>query len=407
MKRRRLPPVPETQLAELIRAHAAAYKAKGRDKHAGGMMQAADIIDGALNQAGTGDPTVARIVMLEARVLKLEGAKSPLPPEMDRRSARGKQTPRETAADLVKAIEMEPARRGKREVPLKRVAASSGAAPAGDGVSTEDAALAPGELLALRAAAQVKAAGRTNDELIAIIGYKATSLRTFLGNLRAVGYMETAGGRHFATDAGAARVAGLGSLPVGSALLKAALEKVSRGEAQILNRAAHGVTEEHAPVVTLAALVGEATGLQATSVHEAHRPRWHIRRLRRARGRSRPDRCHELRVRQTRLTSGARTRSAHRRRGRRDRTGTRRRRRAPEAPMTEQRRRMPPPTRRVAEEPLDRHLVRSFIVRECNTAEEVIDRAPVFSRKYNLAVDRLEEIKDVLEALERVAPGEP
>jgi hypothetical protein len=67
------------------------------------------------------------------------------------------------------------------------------------------------------------------------------------------------------------------------------------------------------------------------------------------------------------------------------------------------RRRMPPPTRRVAEEPLDRRLVRGFIERERDAAEEIIDRVPVFSRKYNLAVDRLEEIRDVLEALERVA----
>lgn len=54
-------------------------------------------------------------------------------------------------------------------------------------------------------------------------------------------------------------------------------------------------------------------------------------------------------------------------------------------------------------QPLDVQLVRRFLQNESDAAEDIIDRVPVFSGRYNRAVDRLEEVKDVLEALDRIA----
>lgn len=49
---------------------------------------------------------------------------------------------------------------------------------------------------------------------------------------------------------------------------------------------------------------------------------------------------------------------------------------------------------------IDERIVRAFLERETLAAEEVIDRVPVFSKKYNDAVDRVEEIEAVTEALD-------
>ena len=54
---------------------------------------------------------------------------------------------------------------------------------------------------------------------------------------------------------------------------------------------------------------------------------------------------------------------------------------------------------------IDERIVRAFLEREVLAAEEVIDRTLVFGKRYNDAVDRVEEIEAVTEALDSVVCG--
>jgi hypothetical protein len=54
---------------------------------------------------------------------------------------------------------------------------------------------------------------------------------------------------------------------------------------------------------------------------------------------------------------------------------------------------------------IDERIVRAFLDREVMVAEEIIDRVPVFGKKYNDAVDRVEEIEAVTEAIDEVVKG--
>jgi hypothetical protein len=249
--RRRKTPV--TTIAAQIRAYAVNYAASGQKDHAAGMIQAAGMIDelasrdgGLLEPVKAAQPSGAHgsaFALLEARVARLEAAMRspgatllavPAVLEMDRASSGESKTPRNIARSLV----------------------------------GEEVSLTPGEERILAAVAQSaysagnnEDTGRSNDELTAMVDYRATSLRTYLGNLRAAGYVETARGRHVTTSAGYARVKDYPRLPIGDALYKWWVDKLSGGEATILR----GI-EAHQGGVRLDELCGPATGLKATSV---------------------------------------------------------------------------------------------------------------------------------------------
>jgi hypothetical protein len=94
-----------------------------------------------------------------------------------------------------------------------------------------------------------------------MVDYRATSLRLYLGNLRAAGYVESSKSGHMATAAGRARAKSHAPIPVGPALFAWWRDRLPAGEAKILSYVA-GVT---GPVI-VAALVGPVTGFQATTV---------------------------------------------------------------------------------------------------------------------------------------------
>jgi hypothetical protein len=130
------------------------------------------------------------------------------------------------------------------------------------GVDEPGATLSRGEWRILAAVSQAGELGRRNDALTAMVDYRATSLRTYLGNLRAAGYVETRAGVHVATDAGRARVADYPALPVGADLLEWWCSRLSGGERRILREVA-GASD----ALSVSRLVGEGTtGLRETSV---------------------------------------------------------------------------------------------------------------------------------------------
>ena len=90
---------------------------------------------------------------------------------------------------------------------------------------------------------------------------RATSLRTYLGNLRAAGYVESNGGAHIATAAGCERIKGHEKMLVGEALYRWWLERLPEGEAKILRRVA--VT---GGMATRTLSEDPTVGLKATSV---------------------------------------------------------------------------------------------------------------------------------------------
>lgn len=118
--------------------------------------------------------------------------------------------------------------------------------------------LSTGEGLIL--AAIVQRGDATNDELTAMLDYRETSLRTYLGNLRAAGYVESEGGRHRATQAGETHGSGYGQQKTGHDLFLWWTDQLSEGEAKIL-RLIYNFDTTH-----VAALVGPPTGLKETSV---------------------------------------------------------------------------------------------------------------------------------------------
>jgi len=48
---------------------------------------------------------------------------------------------------------------------------------------------------------------------------------------------------------------------------------------------------------------------------------------------------------------------------------------------------------------IDERIVQRFLEREEDRAQAIVDVAPVFGKRYDAAVERLEEIEDVREAL--------
>jgi hypothetical protein len=46
---------------------------------------------------------------------------------------------------------------------------------------------------------------------------------------------------------------------------------------------------------------------------------------------------------------------------------------------------------------IDRRLLRSYLLRKAADQQEAIDKAPVFSKRYGVAVDELEEIEELLQ----------
>ena len=242
-----------TAVAAKIRAYAVNYAASGQKEHAAGMVQAADMID-ELSARGGGllEPVKAAplsgshgsaLTTLEARVAHLEAALRALeiieaeetvpPQEMDRKASRTGRTPREMARSSGSTVSLTP---GEERI-LAAVAQSAYSAG-----NSEDT-------------------GRSNDELTAMVDYRATSLRTYLGNLRAAGYVETVRGRHMVTAAGSARVEDYQRLPVGDALYAWWVGKLGAGEGVILR----GIASKQGGV-RLEELCGAATGLKATSV---------------------------------------------------------------------------------------------------------------------------------------------
>ena len=242
---------PESAVAAKIRGFAAGYAREGRQEYAAGMRHAADVVDGLLGRSDSSliaslaipDGLEARVAKLEGRVAELTGGKQPVLNSNGavQRPARG--ATKELARVLAGALVPGPS--GMRTIPSP----------------PPDAALAPGEERILAAISQRGADGVSNNELTAMVKYRATSLTTYLSNLRAAGYVVTDFGLHVATSAGRLRVEGYEKLPVGADLLAWWLGRISPGEQRILQHIAKA-----SGVVRVGTLIGEATGMRATSV---------------------------------------------------------------------------------------------------------------------------------------------
>lgn len=48
------------------------------------------------------------------------------------------------------------------------------------------------------------------------------------------------------------------------------------------------------------------------------------------------------------------------------------------------------------ESTVDRHLMRSYLMRKAQQQQAIIDSVPVFSKRYGAAVDELEEIEELI-----------
>lgn len=240
---------PETPIAARIRAYATGYEADGRDEWAGGMRQAADLVDSLLPLERAGNPLTP---LLDPP--PLFGAPTPLS-ELEERVTRlealiGGRTLSEFEERL--SANAPPAKTHKKRSPARE--------PGNGLLSTPGAHLSTGEELIL--AALEEHGHRSSDELSALVGYRSTSLRTYLGNLRAAGFVATGSGRHAATGAGEARVAGHTPLPIGKALFEQWLEILPLGERTILSYMGKAGREN----LRVVDLVGDATRLKSTSV---------------------------------------------------------------------------------------------------------------------------------------------
>ncbi len=124
-------------------------------------------------------------------------------------------------------------------------------------------ALSRGEEHILAALSQHGA--RTSDELCALVDYRATSIYTYLSNLRAVGYIVSEAGHHATTLPGDEHAAGHDPIPIGPALYQAWLGRpgLSAGEKVILER----IAQAGPSGMRAGDLVGETTGLKGTSVY--------------------------------------------------------------------------------------------------------------------------------------------
>ena len=244
----------EQPVAVKIRAYAAGYAAGGQKEHAQGMLQAADIVDKLLG--GTGAMPLGAALgasEIEARVARLETAVFP-----NGSYEIGKMGPSSIAFAV----------RPAREKPPPKAITPLLTAPALQITPQGDVALVPGEECILAAIVQHgpptgRLSGVSNSDLIALTDYQATSIRIYLGNLRAAQFVVTINGLHHATPAGRARVAGFDRIPIGAALYNRWLGQRPPGEAKILRYAAEHAGAEGVPTRDP---VGDAIGLQATSV---------------------------------------------------------------------------------------------------------------------------------------------
>lgn len=50
----------------------------------------------------------------------------------------------------------------------------------------------------------------------------------------------------------------------------------------------------------------------------------------------------------------------------------------------------------IAPTPIDKRLMRSYLIRKAQEQQNIIDSVPVFGRRYGVAVDELEEIEELL-----------
>lgn len=285
MTRRRK--TPETPVASKLRAYAAQYKASGQGERALGMAQAADIVDELASKgelralpplledpaAVTGttagalarrlDDVVRRLAPLEAYVLPRVKAKGKL-----RVQANGMlraATPEEVA-EAERVVEEEQRRaEAERQAELaertpaeldaeQRAVMGIGPAPR----ASEHLILS--ELRILAACEHFGQRGCSYEELTAVTDYRMTSLRTYLGNLRAAGCVETVQGHHRVVPGSypAHRLEEYAPL-VGRALLERRLEELPSGERKILEYVARKGE-------TTATDIGEATAFKKTSV---------------------------------------------------------------------------------------------------------------------------------------------
>jgi hypothetical protein len=252
-KRRRK--TPESDIANRIRAYAATYAATGEKEYARGILDAANMVDDLLSRGrrlGMGDPPAD--TSLDERVTRLEVAVAELTKGASRRGIVGIRVARVHRTELAALVRKAPA-----EPKPNGLLAPAREAAGVDGAS----ALTVGEVRTLTAIAKRAEVGATTDELVAMVALRTTSIKTYLGNLRAGGYVTSEKGRHRATADGKARVYGLAPIPSGAELCQRWLSdgKLSRGEETLLRT----ISESPGPV-EVSALFGIATGLQATSV---------------------------------------------------------------------------------------------------------------------------------------------
>jgi hypothetical protein len=251
---------PETAISAKIRTYAATYAASGQKERAEGMLQAADLIDdmvkrGALLPQVGADPMTSQDI--EVRFAAIEKNLYAVMKIVGKPEGLVTIEYKDTNGLLGKVSSPSRTRRSM----LMRTVKPSSVLEQGSSGSTEEVLLSTGEGRILAAIAQRGRTGASLDELIAMVDYRETSLRTYLGNLRAAGYIETVAGRHLALEAGEVRVSSYPKLPIGAELGRWWLARLSAGERVLLERvvAARGS-------VAIVDLVGESTHLRETSV---------------------------------------------------------------------------------------------------------------------------------------------
>jgi hypothetical protein len=245
---------PETEPARRIRAYAATYAAGGQKDRAQGMLDAADMVDELASRGGRLGERQPQ-TDLEARVARLERTVDSLKRALADRTFVPDDLLGVASVVGIKGLapaKTKPTMQNGRppQAPFRSVAQTA-----------DPSFLQPGEERCLAALAQ-REGGASTDELVAIVGYRTTSIKTYLGNLRAAAYVESSKGWHRATESGMRRAAALPRVPVGKALRVWWLEsgKLATGESKLLQ----SLVDEAS--VTISDLFGEATGLQATSV---------------------------------------------------------------------------------------------------------------------------------------------
>ena len=253
MKASRRRKTPETEIAKKIRMYAKTYAADGQRERAEGMIQAADVVD---ELSARGHPGAAALVgSLELGPSPTDDGPSPT----DDGGLRLLFSLLEKRVTVLERAQSSKISNGASLGPFRVVHADGNPHNREFKPADGEPSLSPGELRILAAADQHY--GVTNDELTAMVDYRATSLRTYLGNLRAAGYITTKNGIHHATESGIMRAQGHPTILFGAKLYQWWLSRLSTGEEKILR-----AVGESGDGLEVSTLVGEATGLRATSV---------------------------------------------------------------------------------------------------------------------------------------------